>query len=128
MPALTFELRAAIRCTGEPVSVTLSIADTYVTKDREELEGQRATEAVLTVPEHQLTMASSQAFCMADDMETRDELFAPGFATVHASLWCEDESGESVHYASAPLNLRLSCTREPADDGVDQEPSSSDTR
>ena len=114
LPPLTFEVRAAIRCEGDPVSVTLSVADTFVTRGRDELDGQRATEASLTVPPRQLTMASSRRFCTEDESE--DELFAPGFATAHASLHCENEAGLSVLYASAPLNVRLSCARRP-DDG-----------
>jgi len=128
LPPLTFRLRAAIRCAGDPVSVTLSVADTFITRDRDELDGQRAAEAELTVPARQLTMASDRRFCVANDIETEDELFAPGFATAHASLTCEDETGASVHYASAPLNVKLSCDREPVDSGVDQDPSSPDTR
>jgi len=128
LPPLTFKLRAAIRCAGDPVSVTLSVADTFITRDRDELDGQRAAEAELTVPARQLTMASNRRFCVANEIETEDELFAPGFATAHASLTCEDETGASVHYASAPLNVKLSCDREPVDSEVDQDPSSPDTR
>ena len=123
LPPLTFRLRAAIQCTGEPVSVTLSVADTFVTMGSDELDGHRAAEASLTVPAHQLTMASSRQFCIEGETGSEDELFAPGFATTHASLRCEQESGVSVHYASAPLSLKLSCVREPVDSGVDQEPS-----
>jgi hypothetical protein len=128
LPPLTFKLRAAIRCAGEPVSVTLSVADTFVTKGRDELEGRRATEASLTVPPSQLTMAASRRFCTKGEHASGDELFAPGFATAHASLRCEDESGVSVHYASAPLNVRLHCSREADDGEVDQESSSDAAR
>jgi len=123
LPPLTFRLRAALQCTGEPVSVTLSVADTFVTMGRDELVGHRAAEASLTVPARQLAMASSRQFCVEDDTGSEDELFAPGFATTHASLRCEQESGISVHYASAPLNLKLNCAREPVDSEVDQDPS-----
>jgi len=127
LPPLTFELRAAIRCAGEPVSVTLSVADTFVTREREELDGQRATEVSLIVPPHQLTMASSRQFCIDNEDESEEELLAPGFATAHASLRCEDETGLSVTFASAPLNVRLSCERRPVDGDIDQD-SSPDTR
>jgi len=122
LPPLTFQLRAAIRCSGKPVSVTLSVADTFVTAGRDELEGQRATEASLTVPPRQLTMASSRLFCTESEDESEDELFAAGFATAHASLQCETETGLSVLYASAPLNVRLSCARLPVDSELDQDP------
>ena len=122
LPPLTFQLRAAVRCKGEPVSVTLSIADTFVTHSREQLEGLRAAEASLTVPAHQLTLAASNRFCIKDDDETGDDMLIPGFATAHASLQCESESGVTVHFASAPLKVRLNCARAPT--GTDQEPSS----
>jgi hypothetical protein len=121
LPPLTFELRAAIRCEGSPVSVTLSIADTFVTRTRAELDGQRATEASLTVPASQLAMAANRQFCTEE--ESADELFAPGFATAHASLQCENESGGSVLFASAPLNLRLSCARPTDASEAGQDPS-----
>lgn len=112
LPPLTFQLRAAIRCDGVPISVTLSIADTFATQGREQLEGLRATEASLTVPAQQLALAANSHFCIKDDDETGDEMLIPGFATAHASLQCENDSGVTVHYASAPLKVRLSCARE----------------
>jgi hypothetical protein len=126
LPPLTFNLRAAIRCAGEPVSVTLSVADTFVTKGRDELDGQRATEASLTVPAQQLAMAPERHFCTEDEDESGNELYAPGFATAHASLQCEGDTGVSVVYASTPLNVKLGCTRLPDEDDseIDQDPSS----
>ncbi len=114
LPSFTFQLRAAIHCKGEPVSVTLSVADTFLTQDRDQLAGQRAAEASLTVPARQLAMAASNRFCVEDNHDTEDELFIPGFATVHASLQCETETGVTVHYANAPLSVRLSCARDPS--------------
>ena len=127
LPPLTFELRAAIRCAGNPVSVTLSVADTFVTREGDELEGRRAIEASLTVPPRQLTLASGRQFCIENVNESENELFAPGFATAHASLRCENETGLSVLYASAPLNVRLSCARQGDETDADQD-SSADTR
>lgn len=123
LPPLTFNIRAAIRCAGDPVSVTMSIADTFVTRGRDELEGERATEASLTVPAQQLALAPVRQFCVEDDTESGNEFFAPAFATAHASLQCESEAGVSMLYASAPLNLKLSCARAPDVIDVDQDPS-----
>lgn len=109
LPPLTFHLRAAILCTGSPTSVTVSVADTFQTLNHEQLEGQRAAEATLTVPGRQLKLAASRHFCIKDDEETGDEILIPGFATAHASLQCESDAGVTVHYASAPLSLSLRC-------------------
>lgn len=124
LPPLTIHLRAAIHCKGEPISATLSVADTVSTQDREQLAGQRATEASLIVPAPQLAMAANSRFCVEGVHDTEDELLIPGFATAHASLQCEHETGVTVHYASAPISLRLTCARDPVESASDQESSS----
>ena len=111
LPALTFYLRAAIRCKGDPVSVTLSVADTYRTLHKDEIEGQRAAEATLTVPARQLALAATSSFCVKDNPATSDELMVPGLTTAQASLLCASEAGTSMHYASVPLKIRLICDR-----------------
>lgn len=111
LPALTFYLRAAIRCKGDPVSVTLSIADTYRTLHKDEIEERRAAEAALTVPARQVALAATSSFCVKDNPATSDELLVPGLTTAQASLLCANEAGTSVHYASVPLQIRLVCDR-----------------
>ena len=121
LPPLTFHLRAAIRCTGSPSSVTVSIADTFQTLNLEQLVGQRGAEATLTVPGRQLTLAASQRFCIENDEEAEDEILIPGFATAHASLQCESDAGVTVHYVSTSLSLKLRCALDPVE--KDQVPS-----
>ena len=111
LPALTFSLRAAIHCKGEPVSVTLSVADTYRTLIKDELEGQRAAEATLTIPARQLALAATNSFCVKDKPATSDRLLVPGLTTAQASLLCTNEAGTSMHYASVPLQISLICDR-----------------
>ena len=113
LPALTFSLRAALRCKGEPTSLTLSIADTFQTLGKDELAGQRAAEASLTVPAQQLALAATSRFCIDGDTETSDELLVPGITTAQASLLCESGTSKSVHYASTPLQITLTCDRGP---------------
>ncbi len=124
LPALEFALRAAFKCKGKPVSMTLSVADTFRTLDGDALAGLRATEAALSVPPQQVVLAASKDFCIAGDPETANEMLVPGLATVHVSLRCETGAGPSFHFASAPLKVRLVCVRETS---TDQEaPDSSD--
>lgn len=117
LPALEFALRAAYRCRGDVVSLTLSVSDTVQTLAREVLADRRAAEVSLVVPASQVAMADSGAFCVAGDPASADELRVAGFATAAASLRCNDEGNHSVRYASAPLAVRLVCER-----GGDQEP------
>lgn len=116
LPALEFALRAAIKCKGEPVSVTLSVSDTFRTLTGDDLDTERAAETILRVPARQLALAASSRFCITDDPESADELLVRGFATVHASLRCLADDSTSAHFASAPLQVRLKCAREPEED------------
>jgi hypothetical protein len=111
IPELVFSLRAAIKCKGEVVSVTLSVADTAKTLTSEEFQDQWSVETTLTVPASQVALAASSRFCIADDNESSDELLVTGLATANASLRCENEKGVSMHYASTPLQVRLQCAR-----------------
>ena len=122
LPSLEFGLRAAFKCKGEPVSVTLSVADTHRTLRREDLADERAVEVSLTVPPDQLALAASSRFCIADDPETADELLVPGLATASASLRCAGDDGDSLHFASAPLQVRLVCARPAAEDQAPSAP------
>jgi hypothetical protein len=118
LPALEFGLRAAYKCKGEPVSVTLSVADTHETLRGTDLANGRAVEITLTVPPRQLALAASSPFCVADAPETSNELLVPGLATAHASLRCAGSQGDSVLFASAPLQVRLVCARQPDESQV----------
>ena len=115
LPAIEFGLRAAFRCTGDPTSLTLSITDTFESIDAEQLDGRRAVETTLIVPPTQLTLAASPQFCISDDDNPVNELLVPGFVTAHASLRCEKDGASTMHFASAPLQVRLSCERRGAE-------------
>lgn len=117
LPALEFALRAAYRCRGEAVSLTLSVSDTVQSLARDALADRRAVEVRLVVPARQVAMADSGAFCVASDPESADELQVAGFTSAAASLRCQHDGNQSVSYASAPLTVRLVCER-----GDDQEP------
>ncbi len=125
LPTIEFGLRAAIRCSGTAASLTLSISDTFRTFDAEQLDGQRAVETTLKVPPRQLALAASRQFCISDDDNSVNELLVPGFVTAQASLRCEKDGASTMHFASAPLQLRLACERPPADNSQDSSVDSS---
>jgi hypothetical protein len=116
LPALDFGLRAAIECTGTAESLTLSVADTYTTLVQDAIADQRSADILLTVPARQLALAASSNFCLKDDLASTDELLVPGLATAHASLRCRNEDSVTVHFASAPLQVRLRCGRPSTED------------
>ncbi len=125
LPTIEFGLRAAIRCSGTPTSLTLSISDTFESRNAEQLDGQRAIETTLAVPPRQLALAASRQFCIRDDDNSINELLVPGFVTAHASLRCEKDGVSTMHFASAPLQLRLDCERPATDDTQDASEDSS---
>ncbi|MDJ0748846.1 MAG: hypothetical protein QNJ11_05145 [Woeseiaceae bacterium] len=125
LPAIEFGLRAAIRCRGVPASLTLSVSDTFKSVGAERLDGQRAVETTLTVPPRQMTLAVSRQFCISNDDNSVNELLVPGFITAHASLRCDKDGFSTMHFASAPLQLRLACERPPAQDRQDESEDSS---
>lgn len=118
LPALSFKLRAAIQCRGEIESLTLSVADTFTTLGKDDIKELLSAETSLTVPARQLTLAASSDFCLRDDATSADALKVPALATVHASLRCINEEKTSVHFASAPLQVQLTCLRELDEDQV----------
>lgn len=120
LPAIEFGLRAALRCSGAPTSLTISISDTFRSIGAERLDGQRAVELSLEVPPRQLALASPGQFCISDDDNSANEMLVTGFATAHASLRCEKDGVSTMHFASAPLQLRLVCER-PAADGSQED-------
>lgn len=120
LPAIEFAVRAAYRCRGDVVSLTLSVSDTVRTLGRDALGDRRASEVRLAVPARQVAMADSGRFCIVDDPESADELRVAGFVTATASLRCNHDGNDSVRYASAPLTVRLVCERD-----ENQEPAAS---
>jgi hypothetical protein len=116
LPALDFALRATFECTGMAESLTLSVADTYTTLGQDAIADQRSANLLLTVPAPQLSLAASSSFCLRDDLASANELLVPGLATAHASLRCRTDEGVTVHFASAPLQVRLNCGRPSTED------------
>ena len=116
LPALTFDFRVAIECPGETESLTLSVADTFETLGKEDIGARRSAETSLSVPASQMTLGSGDKFCIKDGAEeANEELVVPGFLTAFASLRCAGRAGPSMHFASAPLQVRLKCAREPSE-------------
>ena len=112
LPELTIDLRVVIECPGDTESLTLSVADTFKTLDKEDIGASRSAETSLRVPARQLTLGTGKNFCTTGGAEeASDELVVPGLLTAFASLRCAGPEGPSMHYASTPLQVRLICAR-----------------
>jgi len=110
LPALDFEIRAEIRCEGKPVSVTLSVADVHRSFEADALGEDGILETTIRVPSEQLALViAGSSFCLGDTIQADETLRVPGVALAQGSLTCSTGSGVSIHYASTPLPLRLTC-------------------
>lgn len=110
LPPVAFQIAATLSCAGQPVSFTLSVADAYQTWRGDQLNEAGVIEASISVPPRQLALVlAGSPFCLADDPAGPESLLVPGVATAQAALQCVSETGTTLHYASAPLPLRLLC-------------------
>jgi len=125
LPALEFSLAANPECTGEPASMTLSIADEYATFDAEQLRDESPIVTTLRIASQQIALVAPADFCLAGEPEGRTELYVPDVSTVHGSLRCVDaENRSTMTYTSVPLPLRISCRiAEESDETRAQDPS-----
>lgn len=116
LPALEYVFDLTTRCAEpfEPVSVSLTVADTRRTIDTEDLQaGGDAGEFRLTVPANQLSPVPVVGFCVADDARagesTTGEMLLRATLSVGASLICASGDTQEITYASAPLDVRVRC-------------------
>lgn len=137
LPTLHYRFQLEAQCADDalPESFALNVADTRITLDAADLNGQAAgtgRQLTLEIPANQLAPVAINAFCelppvvpeAGDDADhqanIRDsELPVPGALSAHASLLCVSDSRRAMTYAASSLDLLLVC-REP--DGEQQVP------
>ena len=120
LPALRFNFVIAAHCPGpgEPVSFSLSVADTRVSMDADRLEAGGPLEFSVTVPASQIGPVAIDDFCALDDGERmpQDPMRIPAVLSAQASLLCATDSGNNMTYASESLDVTLHCAADIADE------------
>lgn len=127
LPALQYNFQLEVRCAGDtsPASFALNVADTRITLDAAELDGQAAAtgqQLKLDIPANQLAPVAINAFCelppaMPEPGDNADhqadiresELPVPAALSAHASLLCASESQQAMTYTASSLDLLLVC-------------------
>ncbi|MGB5336164.1 MAG: hypothetical protein WBN07_11135 [Woeseiaceae bacterium] len=112
LPALDAAVVATIECAAgaRPVSLTVSISDTYRHFGPELLADSRVLEATLELPASQLAPVSVAEFCVKGEVATDQILELPGIATAQVSLRCQnDDESTSMHFGSLPIPVSLYC-------------------
>lgn len=113
LPTLRFNFVIAARCPGpgEPVSFSLSVADTRVSLDADRLEADGPLEFAVTVPASQIGPVAVDDFCAIDAGErmSEDAMRIPAVLSAQVSLLCESDAGSKMTYASESLDVTLHC-------------------
>jgi hypothetical protein len=129
LPSLDYVFRVEARCHGDwkPESLSVTVADSRVTRTGTELEGNANQLLELKVPAKQLAPIAMRDFCViapategsAAESEmpdwNRGTTARPGQMTigaalsVHASLRCSLGDEQRIIYVSQPLDVTLTC-------------------
>ena len=116
LPSLDYAFDVDLQCTApfEARGVSLSIADTRISLDKDQLENPSARRVSLTIPADQIPPVRIESFCLADraesDAEERVEI--PAVLSVQGSLVCANEEESRITYTSTPLDVIVNCVRE----------------
>ena len=132
LPELAFDLRIRPRCAeGAGVrSVVISVADTRLRHEGNELDESSVLETTLVVPRRQAGQLRVEGFCRVGDTGRQSRLELGAVFTARLSLRCHSEDREWIAYATLPLDIVLECRAPPADPDPDPEspPNQSDLR
>ena len=117
LPALEFAVVIDAACdSGEPRSLSLSVADSRWTWNAASLADDQRIETTLEVPRKQIAPVALESVC--SDGVTTEPMLVRGALLAHLSLRCEQEDTSRIHYEVAPLDIELVCA-EPAADAMD---------
>ena len=112
LPALETAVIATIACAvgARPVSLTVSISDTYQRFGPEQLADSSIFEATFNLPAGQLAPVAVANFCVTHDVTNDQVLELPGVATAQVSLRCvSEDNSTSMHFGSLPIPVNLYC-------------------
>ncbi len=128
LPSLTYTLTLTAYCEDnwQPVSVSISIADSRKSLDAEQLEQATVLDLELQVPSNQIAPVRIERFCIKDDQkdfqpgDTGDNkelagadgntIIISAALSAQASLLCATDSEQSITYITKPLDVMLECS------------------
>lgn len=120
LPSLRYEFVVESQCPEglSPEALSLSIADTRVTKNQEDI-ASAATSLSVDVPASQIGPVAVEKFCTAEsiEQEVSQSLRLSSVLSAQSSLLCVGDAGDDMTYTSASLDVVLQCEDE-AESGV----------
>ncbi len=116
LPGLTYALTLTVDCGAnwQPESVSISVADSRMSFDAEQLQAGRVLNLDLRIPSNQIAPLRIEKFCVAADPVTpekpiQDSITVRGFLSAIGSLRCVTDSEQSIVYVTKPLDVNLEC-------------------
>ena len=110
LPDLAFPVRVVARCGSgrEPESISISVADTRVSFDRESLSAGTALETSISVSSRQVAPVAVEGFCSAGD-DLGDALLLATALTAQVSLRCVRNEERSIAFRARALDVLVNC-------------------
>jgi hypothetical protein len=103
-----------------PDSVLISVADSRVSFNAEQLRARDSLQFELQVPSQQIGPLRLEQFCVANEQaNTADDstIIVQSVLSAHVSLLCASDSEQSIRYVAVPLDVSLECVvPDPAED------------
>jgi hypothetical protein len=129
LPDLSYAMVINADCeeAWQPVSLSISIADTSKSFDATQLQPTGTLNFEVEVPSSQIAPVHLEKFCIAsleaDDKDVGGRLKIPAMLSMHVSLRCAADSEQSISYVTEPLDVILECNvTEPATATIAQRP------
>ena len=112
LPDIGFQLGISTYCanSGQPASLSITIADTRRTLRTEDLRGTRTVDISMRVPASQIAPLALREFCIDPASEGESILITSALA-LQASLRCSRGDNQSIVFAAEPLDIRVDCVR-----------------
>ena len=114
LPDLEFPFRIIARCRSnrQPDSISISIADTRVSFDREALSADAVLEISIGVSSRQVAPVAVDGFCSTGSRQV-NQLQLPTALTAQVSLRCTRGEEQSIAFRARALDVLVNCEAEP---------------
>ena len=113
LPDLEFPVRIVARCRAgrTPGRISISIADTRVSFDREALSDDAVLETSVQVSSSQMAPVAVDGFC-SSRAGSPDPLLLSTALTAQISLRCVSDTEQSIAFRAQTLDVLVHCARE----------------
>ncbi|MDG2377127.1 MAG: hypothetical protein P8M18_12345 [Woeseiaceae bacterium] len=112
LPSLRYEFVVESHCPEglSPETLSLSIADTRVTRNQEDI-AYAATSLSVDVPASQIGPVAVEQFCTVESIDQKgsQSLRLSSVLSAQSSLLCVGDAGNDMTYTSASLDVVLQC-------------------